>query len=151
MMPKRPPPIQCFKLREDMTLRVRSSDMNVDGSVILIQAGRLLECVHYMEATDMENTEEGWFDRYVAMYGADVEGLTREEIIRENEDARKFSERLGVCSLSSGKLMQPAAPKLVEFDGAVMKLKMEIDVPSSKWTIGHVMHVSMRLTFAEFS
>jgi hypothetical protein len=161
-MPKRQcetdqPLVRCFKLREDLILRVRFSAMNVDGSIMLFHAGVCMECVLFMEATDIENTERDWLRRYMNMYGSNTYNMTEEEIIKENEDAKQFSERMGVYSASSSKLVasdmqaSPIKLELVSFDEVekTIKLKMERLVPSTKWTIGHTMHVSMKLKFAE--
>jgi hypothetical protein len=44
-----------------------------------------------------ENTEQDWLPRYIKMYGASVYDKTEEEIIDENEDAKKFSEQTRCC------------------------------------------------------
>ena len=150
------PRIKRFALADDLVLRVRMSESNVDGSVMLFRLGRCLECVHLMQATDCEYTEEGWLTRYGCLYGANVDGRSDEEIMLENEDAKKFSTKLSTQAVSSSAVMgcfRCHSPRIqliaADWDQNTIDLKMEIDKASSKTEIGGIEHISLRLRFVE--
>ena len=50
--------VQVYRIADDLTLRVRFADDNVDGSLMLFRDGKtILECTHYKQAENKHFTE----------------------------------------------------------------------------------------------
>ena len=149
------PRIQKFIISDEITLRVRYSDSNVDGSVMMFYKDKVYECYHLMEARATEYTEPNCMARYRSIYGDD--GETDEEMKKYNERAKEFSDRMSTRSVTNSCLAGPNATiphrfKLKSLDeNHVLTFKMEIDEQSSDTTIQNTEHVSMRLRFTEIN
>lgn len=142
--------IELLKLTDEITLRIR---MSVDASVIMRNDGKYFECFLLEEACDTQYTEKNWKTRYATMYAADVDGKTEEEIDAENEKAKEFNEECmrPVAVASSALVMEFSENTrvfVISLDSNVLKLKTEIDVPSSRNEIQHTKHTSIRMQFA---
>ena len=150
-------PVEVYKLADNLSLRIRFADQNVDGSLIMFRDRSIFECTHYKQGEDKQFTEPDWLSRYKRDYRANTDGKTDEELHNENEKAKRFSGRLSTVPLSSsalaGRNAYRASPRLelVSFDEGsnILKLKMEIDVPESKYEMGHTRHISMLCQFEE--
>ena len=152
-MPKRAreavlPRIELHQISDDISLKVRYADVGVDGSVLMFYKSDILECTHYKEARDVHYTEPNWLERYKKAYDV-AEDKTDEELVKENDDASLFSNKMSTIPLSSGALAGRGGARfaLVSFDGEVLKLKMEWDVDASKHAIGHTQHTSVQCKF----
>ena len=157
---------EVHRLGDDLWLRVRLADDGV-GSLMLFQGRRIFECTQYKEAEDKQYTDDDWLSRFKKEYRLDAEGKTDEALVKENEKARWFSNRLRDYPLSSSALAGyksaggSARLEVVAFvdegteknhnNRKVLKLKMEVDVAkkSKKLEIGHIKHISMLCLFEE--
>jgi hypothetical protein len=150
------PRIQKFAISDEITLRIRYYDTNVDGSVMMFYKEKVYECHHLKEARAKEFTEPNWMTRCRKIYGDDDE--TDEEMKQYNENAKLFSDRMSVVSITNSCLAGPNAIKqdirfsLVSLDeNHILTFKMETDESSSESTIENTVHVSMRLRFVEIN
>ena len=158
------PRIQKFIISDEITLRVRYSDSNVDGSVMMFYKDKVYECYHLMEARAVEYTEPDCLARYRSIYGDD--GETDEGMKEYNERAKKFSDRMSTRSVTNSCLAGPNAICMVvpnttkethRFElksldeNHILTFKMEVDEDASDTTVQNTEHVSMRLRFIEIN
>ena len=158
------PRIQKFIISDEITLRVRYSDSNVDGSIIMFYKDKVYECYHLMEARATEYTEPDCLARYRSIYGDD--GETDEGFKEYNKRAKEFSDRMSIRSVTNSCLAGPNAaipidPNAIEKshrfelksldENHILIFKMEIDEKADDITIQNTEHVSMRLRFTEIN
>ena len=142
-----PPNIELHAITEDLTLRVRLANRNVDGSAILmLKDGTFMECVLYKEAYAMEFKGENWAARYRAIYG---DSSTDEELLESNESAKLFEENVSAIKLTHSELAgrdarQELKLQFVSWEDNVLKLKAERNVT---YEIVVIQHTSMHLVF----
>lgn len=157
-MPKRSaePSIE-FHTINDMTLRVRLADYNIEGSAILIlKDGTRMECVKYQEVYAIEYTEADWIQRYHAIYDGSLDPTPDDELLESNENAKLFNDKaVSTVKLSNSELAGRDHCKeiqiefeFVSWENDVLKMKAKRAVTmTSKHSIAHIQHTSMVLTF----